>query len=47
MKIRGRETQGRAAFGAAHDATFDSIGPAQHPPGKVHAPVLQQFANPA
>ena len=34
-------------FGATHHATFNSIRPAQHPPRKIHAPLLQEFANPA
>src|SRR5712692_7860957 len=45
MKIRGWKSQCHAAFGAAHDATFDSVRPAQHPARKIHASLLQQFAN--
>jgi hypothetical protein len=45
MKICGRESQLHAAFSAAHDATFDSIRPAQHPPRKIYSTLRQEFAN--
>ena len=45
MKIRGRKSQGDAAFGAAHDASFDSIRPAQHAARDAYPALLQQFAN--